>query len=139
MANVRLTMNKIREIIRLYESGLSCRKIARALNISRTVVSRYAADFRAAGKTYSEVEDFSDTMLLELFDKTQNTAPKTYKQLSEQFEYFTKELKRTGVNLRVLWEEYKKKQPEGYGYSQFCHHYQIWRNNSDVTMHIEHK
>jgi len=39
----------------------------------------------------------------------------------------------------ILWNEYQKKYPDGYSYSQFCYHFQIWRNASKVTMHIEHK
>ena len=38
MVNRRIRMGKIKEIIRLYESGLSIRKIAQALTISRPVV-----------------------------------------------------------------------------------------------------
>lgn len=30
------------------------------------------------------------------------------------------ELKRPGVTLLLLWEEYRAQQPEGYGYSRFC-------------------
>ena len=31
-----------------------------------------------------------------------------------------KEMKRPGVNLMVLWEEYRANESEGYGYSRFC-------------------
>jgi transposase len=30
------------------------------------------------------------------------------------------ELRRPGVTLLLLWEEYRAGQPEGYGYSRFC-------------------
>ena len=39
----------------------------------------------------------------------------------------------------ILWKEYQKQHPDGYSYSQFCYHFQVWRNASKVTMHIEHK
>ncbi|RLE11094.1 IS21 family transposase, partial [Candidatus Aerophobetes bacterium] len=29
--------------------------------------------------------------------------------------------------------------PEGYSYSQFCYHFQVWRSLFPLTMHIEHK
>ena len=32
----------------------------------------------------------------------------------------TREMKRPGVNLMVLWEEYRDAHPDGYGYSRFC-------------------
>ena len=31
-----------------------------------------------------------------------------------------RELKRPGVTMMILWEEYREVQPEGYGYSRFC-------------------
>jgi len=31
-----------------------------------------------------------------------------------------RELKRPGVNMMVLWEEYRAAHPDGYGYSRFC-------------------
>ncbi len=39
MVNMRIRMGKIKEIIRLYEAGLSIRKIAAALFVSRPVAS----------------------------------------------------------------------------------------------------
>ena len=31
-----------------------------------------------------------------------------------------RELKRPGVNMMILWEEYRASHPDGYGYSRFC-------------------
>jgi len=39
----------------------------------------------------------------------------------------------------ILWNEYQREHPGGYSYSQFCYHFQVWRNASKITMHIEHK
>ena len=67
MAKKRLSMNKIREIIRLHEeSQLSYRKIARVLRVSHPIVSKYITDFKATGLKYADVKDISDTDLLEL-------------------------------------------------------------------------
>ena len=61
MVNRRIRMGKIKEIIRLYEAGLSVRKIAQALAISRPVVSQYIIDYRASGIKYSSIANISDT------------------------------------------------------------------------------
>jgi len=43
-----ISMDKIREIIRLnQELSLGCRKIAQALNISKTASNDYISDFKA--------------------------------------------------------------------------------------------
>jgi len=49
-----------------------------------------------------------------------------------------KELTKSGVTLRLLWEEYKKDHPEGYSYSQYCWYYQQWRKTLKVYMRQQH-
>ena len=89
MAQKRVSMSKVREIIRLYEeTGLSYRKIGRALNISHPVVSQYIADFKETGLRYTDIEDLSDTDLLDLLERKKKEADERYKTLSERFEYF---------------------------------------------------
>ena len=140
MARKRINVKKIREIIRFREnSGMSDRKIARALNISRPVVAQYIRDFASTGLTYQDIKGMPDSQFLALFEKQRNKKSSKYQEISELFPYFVSELKRTGVTLMLLWKEYQKKHPVGYSYSQFCYHFQVWRNASKVTMHIEHK
>jgi transposase len=133
-------MEKIREIIRLREqANLSERAISRTLNISRPIVKRYIQDISRAGLDYTAITTMDDDTLLEiLVGKTISRSPR-YEVLLSHFPYFLKELKRTGVNLQRLWEEYRDDHPDGFGYSQFCYHFQRWRNTSELTMHMEHK
>ena len=48
------------------------------------------------------------------------------------------ELRRPGVTLLLLWEEYRAGQPEGYGYSRFCDLYRDWRAGISPTMRQTH-
>ena len=48
------------------------------------------------------------------------------------------ELKGKGVTLQLLWEEYKAREPRGYGYSRYCELYQQWRDRADRTMRQVH-
>ena len=140
MARKRVNMKKLREIIRFKEtSDMSDRKIARALNISRPVVAQYIKDFNASGLTYEETKEMPDSRFLALFEKQRNKRCSKYEDISKLFPCFVTELKKTGVTLMILWNEYQKEHPDGYSYSQFCYHFQVWRNASKVTMHIEHK
>ena len=133
-------MEKIREIIRLQEQAhLGERAIARALNISRPSVKEYTTKINDAGLDYTSIRDMHDDTLLEIIQDKNEPKFEQYNILSKNFEYFLKELKRTGVTLNLLWEEYRADNPKGYGYSQFCHHFQQWRNNCDLTMHMDHK
>lgn len=140
MARRRISMEKVREVIRLKQCcGLKQRPIARALNISRPVVKEYIEKIESAGLDYAEIEEMDDASLLEVITGTENSTSERYQVLSRMFDYLVKELKRTGVTLLRLWEEYRVEHPDGFGYSQFCYHFQVWRSASALTMHINHK
>jgi len=140
MARKRISMKKIRDIIRLKEtSDLSERKIAKALDISRPVVAQYISDFRSCGLTYEQVKTIPDSQLLDRLQKRRIKRSVKYEALIGEFPRLVQELKKTGVTLMTLWQEYQQNNPEGYSYSQFCYHFQVWRNASKLTMHIDHK
>jgi transposase len=48
------------------------------------------------------------------------------------------EMRRAGVTLLLLWEEYRAGQPDGYGYSRFCDLYAAWRGRLSPTMRQSH-
>ena len=48
------------------------------------------------------------------------------------------ELKRRGVTLVMLWEEYRAEHADGYGYSRFCELYSDWRKRISPTMRQTH-
>lgn len=139
MKRKRISMEKLREILRLSEiSKLSCREIATALNISKTVVSQYTGEFKEAKLSYSDICGISDSELIERLGRKKRQSEK-YRILESYFRYFVTELKKTGVTLYLLWQEYIAKHPDGYGHSQFCYHFQVWRQVDKATMHLEHK
>ncbi|SFR18444.1 hypothetical protein SAMN05660706_1593 [Desulfoscipio geothermicus DSM 3669] len=49
-------------------------------------------------------------------------------------EWIHRELRRKGVTLQLLWQEYKQNYPDGYQYSQFCDLYHRWCGTLDITM-----
>ena len=132
-------MEKLREIIRLKECGLSERAIHRATLVSRPVVKDYIDRVRAAELDYAAIKVMDDDTLLEVIEGGSKSTSERYQALSQEFDYFAKELKRPGVTLGRLWQECRAEQPNGYSYSQFCYHFQVWRSTSELTMHIDHK
>ena len=64
MARKRTRMQKIRDIIRVrLDTQLSERQIARALRVSRSVVGKTLAQFRASGLSRETAEAMSDNEL----------------------------------------------------------------------------
>jgi transposase len=49
------------------------------------------------------------------------------------------ELKRKGVTLFLLWQEYKAATPSGLQYSWFCQTYRAWTNKLDLVMRQHHR
>jgi predicted transcriptional regulator len=63
-----ISMLKIKEILRLKcEAKLSNRKIARALNISHSVVNDYIKEFRLTNKRYEDITSLNNKEILTLF------------------------------------------------------------------------
>jgi len=108
------------------------------MNLSRPVISRIITRWKDSGLAWEELQELPDSQFHELLYPS-NTPPGKADLLKELFPHFTVELKRPGVTLQLLWEEYIKKNPEGLKYSQFCFHFQQWKADKDISMHLEHK
>ncbi|MCE5330122.1 hypothetical protein LLG07_07320 [bacterium] len=66
MKRKRISMDKLRQILKLHETlNLSCRDIASTLNISKTVVAQYINEFRVCKLNYPDIENLSDSDLIE--------------------------------------------------------------------------
>ena len=138
MSGTAIEMSKVKHVIRMYESGVPKKEIARRLGISKNTVKEYIK--KAEEKNLSPPELLEkDTPELEgLFTPSVFTSKK-YLELESQFLHIERELRRTGVTRQLLWHEYKRRYPDGYGYSQFCNHFARWQKTSNASMHMEHE
>ena len=140
MAKPRLSMRKIKEVLRLsYQLGLSARQVARSANISRSTVKEYLVRAERAGIAWPVAESLTEEQLGErLFpSKPVDAAARAL----PDFDYIYQELKahkKFNLTLDLLWREYKEQHPEGYQYSQFCELYRQWRKKLDYSMRQDH-
>lgn len=134
-----MKMEKIREILRLSEKGISKREMERATNVSRPVITEYLNLFKINQLTYSQIQNIGDDALSNLLFPNAKSVPEKRKQLLSLLPEYAKELTRPGVTLQLLWEEYKGKESDCYSYSQFCFHFQVWKAQLDISMHQEMK
>ena len=140
MAKGRVTMQKLREILRLKQQcNLSNRAIGAALGISHTAVRKHLEASNARGITYHLVAELSDGDLQSLLGTEDAEDDPRLKTIHSNMAYYVRELTRVGVTRHLLWQEYKQTYPEGYGYSQFCLHLQQWKDAQKLEMHIDHK
>ena len=116
----RLSMRNIREILRLkWHKGLSNRQIAKSCAISRSSVGEYIAKAEEAGLSWPLPEGIDDTALERRLYPAPGTPQAVTKAMPSMQDLY-EELKRKGVNLSLLWYEYKQENPSGYQYSYFC-------------------
>lgn len=134
----RLAMRHIKDILRLrYDAGLSLREIARSLHLSVGVVSKYLQLAADAGIGWPPPADLDEQAL---FKKLQPPPPDLLANSPlPDFAELHQELRRKGVTLQLLWEEYAQAHPNNhYSYSHFCVLYRQWRKHLSPTMRQTH-
>lgn len=139
MPTKRLSMRKIREILRLkYECKQSLRDISISCNVGKSTVSDYLNRVKAAGLGWPLPEGIDDSTLEQrLFPSA--TGINVRGRIEPDWNEVHKELKKKGVTLSLLWHEYKSSHVDGYQYSWFCRLYAEWAGTIDVVMRQDHR
>jgi len=132
-------MRKIRDVLRLTAAGMSSRKIAASLVVGATTVVDCLQRARAAGVSWPLLDDLSDEALeARLFPASTALAEIRARRPQPHWPTIHRELRRPGVTLQLVWEEYRAAHPEGYGYSRFCELYRAWEGRLLPTMRQTH-
>lgn len=131
-------MRRVREVLRLkYACGASVRVISRSLGIGHTAVGEYIRRAAVVGITWPIPSDLDDTALERKLFAPAGYAEPQGKPLPD-WSFVHGELRRRGVTLALLWQEYRAGAPDGYGYSRFCDLYGEWRRGITATMRQSH-
>jgi transposase len=132
-------MRKLRDILRLrFEAGLSHRAIAQACGLGLGTVTTYLQRAGAAGLTWPLPPDLDDAALeARLF--TRPATPSARDRPVPEWTRLHQELKKPGVTLMLLWQEYRAQHPTGYAYSQFCERYRQWARALKPSMRQVHR
>jgi len=133
MAQNPLSMEVIKQVLRLKQDGIGIRETARRLGISRNSVKKYLAQLQdipaepdeaeLAGRVYNNDSLAHDELRMQ--------------QLTVHINQAGTELSKTGVTRWLLWQEYLHQHPDGYSYSRYCYHLQQYLKNRDLSMHLE--
>jgi transposase len=129
-------MRKIREVLRLSAAGKSQRQIAMSVGIGQSTVGDCLIRARRAG--VDSGNDLDDAALERALYPPKPALPDAARGLPD-FSAVHRELKRKGVTLFLLWEEYKAAHPDGFQYSWFCQHYRAWAGKVDLVMRQPHR
>jgi len=140
MPRGRIPVRKIKEALRLkFACGLTDRQVARSIGVARSTAAEYFRRFIASGLSYPLPEEIDDASLAaRLFPPPSSLPPPLSRPLPD-FGTTQRELRKKGVTLMLLWEEYREHHPGGYQYSRFCDHYRLWLRRRDLVMRQEYK
>jgi transposase len=132
-----LSVRKVREILRLaLNCGMGQREISRSCSVSPTTVGNYLSIACENGLGYAEISCMGDEQLRRVFHgKKVEQKPRPQPDWKEVY----RELKKKGVTLQLLWQEYKQVHPDGWQSTQFCEHYRRWRGKLDVSLRQTYK
>jgi transposase len=131
-------MRKIREALRLRAGGRTLREISVSLGVGRSTLSDHLKRADLAGLGWPLPEGMGDAELeRQLFRPSGGVTRRGL--LPPDWAHVHRELRKRGVTLALLWEEYRAGHPDdGYGYSRFCELYRRWEGRLTPTMRQHH-
>jgi len=134
----RLSMRKVREVLRLKHAlGMSYRAISEATGIGKTAAAEYVHRAAVIGVTWPVPAAMGDAELERgLFPVVGSMSAPPRAVID--WPAVQVELKRRGVTLLLLWQEYRAEHPGGYGYSRYCDLYCAWKKQVSATMRQTH-
>ena len=134
----KISMRKIREILRLkLELKHSNHQIAGSIGVSTSTIYECLKRAKKANLVWPLPAEIDNEKLEKLlYTPPRNKVTGNHKI---DWEYVNTELKRKGVTLQLLWNEYKSQFPYGLGYSRYCYLYKTWQGQLDVCLRQNYK
>ena len=123
-ARRELTMRQLRQMLRLHHDGVSAREIGRRLGLARSTIQDNLKRAAAMGLGWPLPAELTDDELERRLFMRPGIEPGQRRRSEPDWAVLARELKRPGVNLMVLWEEYRDVHRDGYGYRS-CYRYAV--------------
>jgi transposase len=140
MAGKPKQMSQIKQLLQLHKQGKGKKEIARTLRMSKNTVKAYLEKLSLLKLDPEELLSLDDPVLETKFHPGNPAySDERFEQLKTMLDYYVKELKRKGVTRKLLWEEYRREYPSGYGLTQFCFHLNQHIAAQNPSMVLQHK
>lgn len=133
-----LTMRQMRFMLRLAHQGVSAREIGRTLGVARSTVQDAMERAQAAGLGWPVPAEMTDDALEQLLFARAGVKRGFRRRPEPDLAELACELKKPGVTLQILWEEYAEANPDGYRYSRFCDLFREFEKRLSPTMRQSH-
>jgi len=143
MANQKIEIMDLKQLLQLKAKGYSNRQIAEYIGISRNTVNGYVQLFGQSEQSFGKLSQLSlgaiKKLEAELSSELVPVVNERYEDLHKQIPAYLQELKRPGCTYQQLWYQYRAAYPNGYGYTQFKHHLQAYEKKKEVSFVFQHK
>lgn len=131
----------VKLILELQSSRLSINKIAATRHISKHSVSEVLRIAKEKHIRYPDIQKMDEAQVYQLFFPDKYAVETIFQE--PDYPAIHDELKKVGVTLKLLWEEYrdgcKTGEKGAVGYTKFCRGYRDFTIAENLTSHIEHK
>jgi transposase len=117
---------------------MSQRAVARSLDLAQGTVSKYLNRARRAGLTWPLPPELDDDVRLETRLYPPPSDLPSEARPHPDWAVVHRELRRPGVTLMLLWEEYCDTVTDGFSYSWFCERYKEWAGRLKLSLRQVH-
>jgi transposase len=133
-------MRQIRELLRLNtcEPRTGIRALAQRLGVASSTVHDTLNRLAVAGLSWPLPDELTDEVLEQRLFCSAGRKSGNRKLPEPDWSSLIREMKRPGVTLQILFEEYRQVHSEGYSYSRFCELFRAFEQRVSPTMRQHH-
>lgn len=131
-------MSQLKQILRLLSQSYPLKAIQRQSGVSRNTVKGYIRTLEAKGISIENAIQLEDKELDYLLRTPIKYEAERHKDFCPRLDNLQDELKKPHVTKQVLWEEYKRDNPQGYQYSRFCYYLYLNDRSQHAVLSQEH-
>jgi transposase len=142
MAYYSITMNQVKQIYQLRQHGVSIKKIASILCISKNTVKGYLRKTEHLTNATQDPLTMDNPILEEYLKPISSQEKANYEEFLLRAEYYVSELsnrRKTHVTRMILWEEDYQAGHIHLKYSRFCYHLQRYLKSKHPSMVQQHQ
>ncbi len=137
MANILDPMD-LKQILTLHIDGLSNRRIAVILGISRNTVNTYIKLFSASDYPFTSLLELDNAALAELFSSYTTIDTDRHNELMLFFEGVNRARNHPGFTFLYHYQQYVEQSKDPYSYTQFLEHYRRKYPIEKGSMKLDH-
>lgn len=142
MANRKLSMNKLRQVLRCHANGNGAKSISNLTGIARNTVRKYLRRFMELNRGIEDLLKLEDPDLNEIFGvRAVGSEPVSsrHQELMGLMPDYVRRLKKRGMTRQKLYDDYIGSHPGGYSRSTFSRLMRLYVAQMHPIAHLEHK